>query len=79
MHVLQCLFVRGSNKNKGGIQLFQILQKETLFHLLEQPSALGDNLTMWPPSCTLQERTLFPFQFGQEGNISGYIIERRVY
>ena len=36
--VLQFLFVRGSNKNKGGGGLFQILQKERLFHLFWQPS-----------------------------------------
>ena len=48
-HVLQSLFVRGSNKNKGGLGLFQISQKERLFHLLWQPSALGGNLTMWLP------------------------------
>ena len=34
VHVLQCLFVRGSNINKGGVALFQISQKERLFHLL---------------------------------------------
>ena len=48
LHVLQSLFVRWSNKNKGGVGLFQISQKERLFHLLWQPSALGGNLTMWP-------------------------------
>ena len=50
LHVLQCLFVRGLIKNKGGVGLFQILQKKRLFHLLWQPSALGDNLTVEPPS-----------------------------
>ena len=34
LHVLQCLFVRGPDKkNKGGVGLFQISQKERLFHL----------------------------------------------
>ena len=41
-------------KNKGSVGLFQILQKERLFHLLWQPWAVGGNLTMWlhllPPS-----------------------------
>ena len=50
-----------SNKNKGGVGLFQISQKERLFHLLWQPSALADNLTVWSPSWTLQKRPFFPF------------------
>ena len=45
LHALQCLFVSGLIKNKGG--LFQISQKERLFPLLYQASALGDDLTMW--------------------------------
>ena len=36
-------------KNKGGVGLFQISQKKRLFHLLQQPSALGHNLTIWSP------------------------------
>ena len=36
-------------KNKGGVVSFQISEKERLFHLLWQPSALGHNLTMWYP------------------------------
>ena len=54
LHALQCLFGRWSIKNKGGVGLFQISQKERLFHLLWQPSTLGDNLIMrfpfWHPS-----------------------------
>ena len=48
-HVLYYLFVKDLIKNKGGVGLFQISQKERLFHLLWQPSVLGDNLTMWSP------------------------------
>ena len=33
-------------KNKGGVGLFQISQKERLFHVLYQPSY---NLAMWSP------------------------------
>ena len=40
---------RGLIKNKGGLGLFKILQKERHFHLLLPPSALGVNLTMGPP------------------------------
>ena len=32
-----------------GAWLFQISQKERLFHLLYQPSPIGDNLTVWSP------------------------------
>ena len=32
-----------------------------------------------PPSCTLPKKVFFPLQFGQEENISGKSIERRVY
>ena len=56
LHVLQCLFVKGLIKNKGGIGLFQISQKERPFHFLWQPSTLGGNPTMWLPSCTLQKK-----------------------
>ena len=49
LHVLQCLFVRGSNKCKGWVVLFKTSQKERLFHILWQPSTLEDNLTMWSP------------------------------
>ena len=48
LHVLQCLFVRGSNKNKREAELFQITQRGKPFHLLWQRSALGSNRTMWP-------------------------------
>ena len=43
------LICKGVIKNKGGVGLFQISQKERLFHLLWQPSAFGVNLTMWSP------------------------------
>ena len=48
-------------KNKGRVGLFEILQKEIVFLLVWQPSALGDNLTMWthflhPPTLPPQVR-----------------------
>ena len=46
--VLICNGVQIIN-DKGRVRLFQISQKGRLFHLLWQPSALGDNLTMRPP------------------------------
>ena len=39
IHVLQCLFIKGSNKKRKD-RILQISQKETLFHLLWQTSAL---------------------------------------
>ena len=40
---------------------------------------LSDNLAMCPLSCTLPKKPFFTFQFGQEENISGNSIKRRVY
>ena len=66
----------GLIKNKGGVGLFQISQKERLFHVLYQPS---DNLAIWSLLAPFQKSTFFPLQFGQEENISGNSIESRVY
>ena len=67
-------------KNKGGIGLFQISQKERLFHVLYQPSY---NLAMSSPRRSIiapfQKSPFFPPQLGQEQNISGNSVERRVY
>ena len=71
LHVLQCLFVRGSNEKQRKVGLFQILQKERFFHLLWKPSALVGNFTRWPPSCTLQRKSSSTF--------SVWSIERRAY
>ena len=57
-----------------GVGLFQISEKDILFHLLWQPSALGGNLTMHSP-----KKTSFLLQFGQEENITGHSTERRAY
>ena len=70
---LHCLFVRGSNKQQRRVRLFEISQMDRLFNLLWQPSALGDNLTMRPFSCTS------PLQFGQEENIPRQPFDRRAY
>ena len=67
----------GLIKNKGGVGLFQISQKERLFHLLWQPSVFGNTLTMWFPFLHPSKKDTL--QFGQEGNISGNSVERRVY
>ena len=41
LHILQCLFVRGSNKKQRRGRIISNLQKERLFYFLWQPSALG--------------------------------------
>ena len=58
------LIVRRSNKNKGGLGLFQISQKERLLHLLYQPS---DNLATWSPLLNPSKKGLsFPFSLGKK-------------
>ena len=50
-------------KNKGGVRLFQISQKERLFHVLYQPN---DNLAMWSPFLHPSKKDLsFPFSLGK--------------
>ena len=49
LHVLQCLFARGSNKKQKSGRIISNFIKGVTFHLLWQPSALGGNLTMWRP------------------------------
>ena len=73
---MSCIvYLRG--EDKGGVRLFQISQKERLFHVLYQPSY---NHAMWSPFIApFQKRPFFPLQFGQEENISGKSTERRVY
>ena len=75
LHVLHCLFVRESNKKQRRGKIFQIWQKDRLFHLLDNQvlSQYG------PPSCTLQKRPFSPLQFGQEENIPEQPTERRAY
>ena len=48
IHVLQCFFVRGSNKKQRRGRIISNFTKGEAFHLLWQPSALGVNITMWP-------------------------------
>ena len=49
LHVLQYLFVRGSNKKRWRGRIISNFRKGETFHLFGQPSALGGNLTMWRP------------------------------
>ena len=47
LHLLQCLFVGGSNKNKGGVGLFQISSLTYISQVILQCS---------PPSCSLPKK-----------------------
>ena len=60
LHVVQQLLVRVLIKNNGGVGLFKISQKERLFHLSWQLSALEGNGTIWSFFCTLQKRLSSP-------------------
>ena len=52
----------GVIKNKRGVGLFQISQKERLFHVLYQPS---DDLALWSPFLHPSKKGLsFPFNLG---------------
>ena len=53
LHVLQCLFVRESNKKQMRGKIISTLTKGETFHHLWQPCAVTSNLTMWSPSWTL--------------------------
>ena len=54
-------------KNKGWVGLFQISQKERIFHVLYQPSY---NLAMWSPFTSLlhpsKKGLSFPFSLGKK-------------
>ena len=76
-HVLQCLFVRGSNEKQRWGKIISNFTKGETFNLWWQPSALGDNLTMWSPF--LKKRPSSTLHFGQEENIPWHIIEGRAY
>ena len=70
-HVLQCVFVRGSNKKQRRGRIIS-----NFISYLYQPS---DKIAMWSLFLHPSKKGLsFPFQFGQEENISGNSIERRV-
>ena len=65
IHVLECLFVTGSNKKQRKARIVSNFTKGGTFHLLWQPSVLEGNLAMWSPPL--------------EENIPGYSIERKAY
>ena len=63
----------GLMKNKGGVGLFQISQKETFSSLISTKYSVATILALF------RKMRFFPLQFGQEDNISGNSTERRVY
>ena len=80
LHVLQCFFVRGSNKKqRRGRIISNFTKGETFFMSYINQVII---LQCGPPSlhfCTFPKIPFLPLQFGQEENISGNSIERRVY
>ena len=78
-HTLQCLFLGAVISNKWGVGSFQIYQKDRLFHLLWQPSTLGGNPTMLPPSYKKKKWPSPSLYFGQEENIPGHSTEKKAY
>ena len=63
-------FQEGLIKNKGGVGLFQISQKEKLFISYDN-QVLMRVISQCAPSS--------PFHFGQEDRIPGHLIERRSF
>ena len=81
-HVLQCLFVRGSNKKQWRGRIISNFTKgETLIIFYDNQVFLGIISQCDHPSYTFQKIfTLYsPLQLGQEENIRGYSIERGAY
>ena len=76
-HVLQCLFVKESNKKQRRGRIISNFTKFFISYdsqvLLRVTSQCGH------PSCTLRKRSSSPLQFDQEKNIPGHSIESRAY
>ena len=80
LHVLQRLFVRGSNKKQRRDRITSNFTKEETFSsLMTTKVLLGEISQCAPPSYTLQKRSLSPLQFGQKENIPGHSTEGRTY
>ena len=79
LHVLQCLFVRGSNKKQRRGRIFSYFRKGEIFISYDNQVLLGVISKCGPPIWTLQERPSSPLQFGQEENMPGHLVESRAY
>ena len=80
LHVLQCLFVRGSNEKQRKDKIISNFTKEETFSSVMTTKVLLGEISQYaPPSCTLQKRPFSPLQFGQEENIPGHSTEGRTY
>ena len=62
LHVLQCLFARGSNKKQRRIRLFQISQKERLF-ISDDNQLLLWIISQCPPPLLASSKKGLPFSF----------------
>ena len=77
LHVLQCLFVSGSNKKRRGWIVSNFAKD--FFISYENQILLGVISQYGTPSCTLQKRPSSLLYADQEENISRNSIERRAY
>ena len=62
---MECLFVRRYNEKQRRSRIILNFTKVETFHLLWQPRD-GGNLTMRPPSCTLQKGLPLPFTLAKK-------------
>ena len=72
-------YVGGPDKKQRRDRIISNFTKGGTFHLLRQSSALGANLTMWPPFLHPPKKPFSPLHFGQEENIPGHLTERTTY
>ena len=80
LHVLQCLFVNGSNKKQKRCRIILRFTKgETSSCLMTTKRTLGSSHQVLPTSCTLQKRPFSPLMSAHEENIPGHSFERKAY
>ena len=78
LHALQCLFVRGSNKQQRRGRIISNFTKEQTFSSFMTTKWSWEIISQCgPASSTLQKRP--SLQFGQEENIPGQSTESRAY
>ena len=68
LHASDAYLQGGLMKNKGGVKLFQISEKERLLISYDNQVLFGIISQCVPLSCTLQKRASSPLHFGQEEN-----------
>ena len=67
LQVMEWLFLRTSNKTQRRGRIISNFTKKEAFHLLYQPSGLGDNLAMWSLFLNSSIKGFsFPFSLGKK-------------